>query len=417
VYDGRPYTPMTSQVPLVDANPRLGTKTWNPTPVEELKREMADQGHISRKVFKRTMDGHHNIPLINGNSLYNLISRTFFHSGKKGKLVLWNNLSSSEKLERKDISTKVKLRVLMSIGPRSGLWFLSPRIIASYHGYNVANLYHRLFFQAMYTWFYKFDRIGYKDFTDRTIMRLKTVSYSRIRVITKMTLAWWDFIDWLNVAIRLPLTFVPDYGQENARIPLIWNRISPFVIIGLPSLIIITEGLKALAKVVLQSFVMVKFYSWRFLFLSHRDGILIGFLTIPLLGILLSGDSHPWLYLIGLILALHGIVRSDTAGNVIKHNTYFNAIYGMPGENVIWDKFTKVFDPFDGSISTLVKLSSETKLEDSGAYLQIVNMLKSRTSVKSYLERLKASPPKRKTTRSKRTVVTNIVETTSGNPR
>jgi len=27
VYDGRPYTPMTSQVPLVDANPRLGTKT------------------------------------------------------------------------------------------------------------------------------------------------------------------------------------------------------------------------------------------------------------------------------------------------------------------------------------------------------------------------------------------------------
>jgi hypothetical protein len=26
VYDGKPYTPMTNQVPLVDANPRLGTK-------------------------------------------------------------------------------------------------------------------------------------------------------------------------------------------------------------------------------------------------------------------------------------------------------------------------------------------------------------------------------------------------------
>jgi hypothetical protein len=76
-----------------------------------------------------------------------------------------------------------------------------------------------------------------------------------------------------------------------------------------------------------------------------------------------------------------------------------------------------VFDPFDGSISTLVKLSSETKLEDSGAYLQIINMLKTRNSVQAYLERLKASKTKTKTTRSKRTIVTNIVETTSGNPR
>jgi hypothetical protein len=162
---------------------------------------------------------------------------------------------------------------------------------------------------------------------------------------------------------------------------------------------------------------MVKFYTWRFLFLSHRDGILVGFLMIPAVGFLLSGDPHPWLYMSGLILALHGIVRSDISGRVIKHNTYFSSIYGMPGENVIWDKFTQVFDPFDGSISTLIKLKSETKLEDSGAYLQIVNMLKRRASVKSYLERLKASKIKTKTTRSKVTIVTNIVETTSGNPR
>jgi hypothetical protein len=65
----------------------------------------------------------------------------------------------------------------------------------------------------------------------------------------------------MNVAIRLPLTFVPDYTQESARIPSILNRISPFVIIGLPSLIVIIEGLKALTKVVRQSVVMVKFYT------------------------------------------------------------------------------------------------------------------------------------------------------------
>jgi hypothetical protein len=82
---------------------------------------MADQGHISRKVFKRTADGHYNRPLISGNSLYQLIARTFFHAGRKGKLAQWTKLTVSEQLARNDISVKIKLRVLMSIGPRSGL--------------------------------------------------------------------------------------------------------------------------------------------------------------------------------------------------------------------------------------------------------------------------------------------------------
>jgi hypothetical protein len=47
---------------------------------------MADQGHVSAKVFKRTAEGHHNIPLISGSSLYILISKTFFHAGRPGKL-------------------------------------------------------------------------------------------------------------------------------------------------------------------------------------------------------------------------------------------------------------------------------------------------------------------------------------------
>jgi hypothetical protein len=103
--------------------------------------------------------------------------------------------------------------------------------------------------------------LNYIAFTENAILRLKTISYGNIRVLSKLTLAWNDFKDWISVAIRLPLTFVPDYSQESARIPSIFNRISPFVIIGLPSLIVITEGLKALAKVFRQSFVMVKFYS------------------------------------------------------------------------------------------------------------------------------------------------------------
>jgi hypothetical protein len=55
-------------------------------------------------------------------------------------------------------------------------------------------------------------------------------------------------------------------------------------------------------------------------------------------------------------------------------------------------------------------LSSETKIEDSGAYMQIVHILKRRKPVKEYLERLKASRITSPPTRSKRTVVTNIVK-------
>jgi hypothetical protein len=57
----------------------------------------------------------------------------------------------------------------------------------------VANLYHRLFFQALYTWFFKFEKASYTTFTDTMIRNLKEVSYSRIRVISKLSIAIGDF--------------------------------------------------------------------------------------------------------------------------------------------------------------------------------------------------------------------------------
>jgi hypothetical protein len=89
--------------------------------VKELKREMADQGFVPNKVFKRTNEGKHNIPLLNGQSLYRLISRVFYGAGRKGKLLPFGPLTEEQAFKRVDISVKVKLRVLTSIGPRSGL--------------------------------------------------------------------------------------------------------------------------------------------------------------------------------------------------------------------------------------------------------------------------------------------------------
>jgi hypothetical protein len=74
---------------------------------------------------------------------------------------------------------------------------------------------------------------------------------------------------------------------------------------------------------------------------------------------------------------------------ILRSRVYFSPIYGFPGVNVIEDKTSPTYDPFGSSLSTLVKVNSDTLLEDSGAWLSIIRMLKSRQSVKQLLERQK----------------------------
>jgi hypothetical protein len=74
---------------------------------------------------------------------------------------------------------------------------------------------------------------------------------------------------------------------------------------------------------------------------------------------------------------------------ILRSRVYFSPIYGFPGVNVIEDKTSPAYDPFGSSLSTLVKVNSDVLLEDSGAWLSITKMLKSRRSVKQLLERQK----------------------------
>jgi len=67
--------------------------------------------------------------MISAQSLFSLISRIHFQSGKKGKVIKFDLLTDEQKKDRIDITTKIKLRVLMAIGPVSGLWYMEPRII------------------------------------------------------------------------------------------------------------------------------------------------------------------------------------------------------------------------------------------------------------------------------------------------
>jgi hypothetical protein len=73
-------------------------------------------------VHKRTEEGSYQIPLLSWESLFRLIAAVYFNAGKKGKVLSFSKLSKEQQSERKDITTKVKLRVLLALSPKSGLW-------------------------------------------------------------------------------------------------------------------------------------------------------------------------------------------------------------------------------------------------------------------------------------------------------
>lgn len=81
----------------------------------------SQQGLRKQSVYKRTESGIYQIPLLSWESLFRMVSAVYFNAGKKGKVLAFSRLSEQQKLERIDITTKVKLRVLLAISPKSGL--------------------------------------------------------------------------------------------------------------------------------------------------------------------------------------------------------------------------------------------------------------------------------------------------------
>jgi hypothetical protein len=353
---------------------------------------------LSSSYTKRTESGvsvrwdkmsFHQTCLISALSLFQLVSRVHFQSGKKGKVIKFNLLTEQEKKEKIDITTKIKLRVLMAIGPVSGLWFVQPKITRPYFGKGIFWLYRDMFIRGIYTWFYKSDKnwnfLQYKDFL---IDRIKTVQQGRIFVIRKIILAWEDLIKWLLVVYYLPLTFIVDFSKENPRIPAIHNLLTPLTIIGFPTLILVHKGLKAFGNVILQSKDMMLFYLFRGLLLINQSPLWV-LLPYVLGTLVLTWDPLFTLRFWVLPSTLYLVLTSRYIGNKVRSYVYFSPIYGYPGVNVVEDKTSPPYDPFESNISTLVKVSSDKKLEDSGAWLNIISLLKNRKSVIQLLERQK----------------------------
>jgi hypothetical protein len=81
--------------------------------------------------WKRSADGARALPLINFTSLESLILKLFFQKRirKNGKFVtVRHDVSASADEPYFGTLVRIRIRVLMAIGPRSGLWYLDKKV-------------------------------------------------------------------------------------------------------------------------------------------------------------------------------------------------------------------------------------------------------------------------------------------------
>jgi hypothetical protein len=79
--------------------------------------------YTSYRNWKRSAEGSRALPLLNFTALESLVLKLFFQKRMKvqGK---WVTRRRDESLTMAKILVRVRIRVLMAIGPRSGLWYL-----------------------------------------------------------------------------------------------------------------------------------------------------------------------------------------------------------------------------------------------------------------------------------------------------
>ena len=104
---------------------------------------------------------------------------------------------------------------------------------------------------------------------------------------------------------------------------------------------------------------------------------------------LLTRDLIYTTFWVVLIYALHIVVISNWVKVQVRSRIYFSPLYGFPGVNVIEDTTSPAYDPFESSLTTLKKVTSERKLEESSAWRNIIWLLRGKKSVRQLLERQK----------------------------
>jgi len=327
-------------------------------------------GQNKRRNWKRTADSHTAIPIVTFQQFEFLIKSLFFNRNK------------NKKKETLDIfrNIKVRIRVLMAIGPRSGLWFIKRDLISHiFETKYMVRFFRELFITALQHWKFmsRGELMKYMRTKDEISLRQNIVRNLTKDLIGMYTL----FLEFLV----LPFTFLPIENLESARFSHFMNRTNWILMIFSPSILNLLFSLfKLLKKITYKTYLISRLSFLRILKNIAMRGFVIPLIFGSLLCLFITRDLLYLFIWVNISYALHSFITSDYFVREIIWSVHETTGFAW------WQPY----DPVEASVTTLNKVVDRVKLEDSGAYKQIISMLRGNRHIRDYLVRRNESENK-----------------------
>jgi hypothetical protein len=350
----------------------------------------------SNRTFERTIVGasfgYHNkrnwkrsgVPvykhLFSFDSLIVLVSSLFFRNDKKVENKNNNNYLS------------VAIAVLMAIGPRSGLWYLSYPTISYLYGRH-SEMFMDMFVDNLIKIFKPNLLIGVPDEVHKELSqqnpikvdsslllyRIRLLDSRKIKIIPNLLTSFGKLGKLLVTYLWLPLTFIPQFKAAPGS--FVFNTLYCFICIGVPIQINLAVQFKnQLVKVLNRAYLVGKmnFFQW-----VLKNNAVKAQWTLATL-VLLSFVSFRSILLSVAIMSLWGIQWIPSVWFRIQikifemQNFYFSSL--------IYTLREPLFTITD-SVTTLEKVADKQKLVNSGAKLQIYKICAHSNIMKMHLSK------------------------------
>jgi hypothetical protein len=304
----------------------------------------------------------------------------------------------------------VRIRVLMAIGPRSGLWYLDKKITDWMFGSFFDGFWRSQFIAAITYW-----KFWIKP--PHTILRWvkKDEEPTILEAIHTFKREASKLGRYLGVLVRIPWTYVPNWQSwEDGEIHMpetrsdrpivhpLMNFMYSYIAVVVPVIPNLFVRFLIQSQKVVTGLVLI--IRWRVLeylrIITIRKETDLRWCVVVLSFLLCS----TWQVLIIntiIIVAVHEFMFCDWFAQAIRMSIHSTRGYS----------YWPAYDPMSSSVTTLEKVADKTMMEDSGAYRSLIRMCSGRPFVHRFLlNREKAGVERKKVVtkslrRSKRGVV------------
>jgi len=326
--------------------------------------------------WKRSSDGMRSLPFLNFTSLEILISKLFFQKrikvGGQYQTVPFDK-DSSEGDPPFLRAVRVRFRVLMSIGPRSGLWYLERGVTSWMFGSFFDGWFRSQFISAATYWgFWK--KPSYMLL--RWVKNDEEPSISdAIRTFKRELRELGRFI---VISFWIPWTYIPNWQSWNdgsLRLPMTrkdWPIVHPmmnfmyfYIALSVPIIPnLFVSSIIKLAKLITGLWLIVRWQTlqyWRVVTIRQQWNYVYPLL---IMAFLLPSSYFGSIIFGTIVLCFYNIIFTEWFSTLIRSEIHSTRGYS----------YWPAYDPLDSRVTTLEKVATKVKFEDSGAYRSLVRM-------------------------------------------